>query len=99
MNRHATSKALLGNAHLLDVASAALSVVPPRTFFARMLASETRLSDPVVHPCLRRMEAAGVITAVTGEGRENLYIRSDHPFWEFVRELDRLHPPEADPEG
>jgi hypothetical protein len=83
---------LLGNAHLLDVASAALSVVPPDTFFARMLASETRLSDPVVHPCLRRMEAAGVIAAVAGEGRENRYTRAEHPFWEFVRELNRLHP-------
>jgi hypothetical protein len=90
---------LLGNAHLLDVASAVLSVGLPDTFFARMLASETRLSDPVVHPCLRRMEAAGVIEAVPSEGRENRYARSDHPFWEFVRELDRLHPPAWDARG
>lgn len=87
---------MLGNAHLLDVASAVLNVEPPDTFFARMLASKTGLSDPVVHPCLRRLEAARVIEAVPDGGRANCYTRSDHPFWDFVRRLDRLHPPDLD---
>lgn len=93
--RRSISKALFGNAHLLDVASAVLSSARESHFYARKLASLTGLSDPVVHPCLRRLATAGTIESVPNPGRERLYKRSPHPFWELVRDLDRRHPPEA----
>lgn len=80
----------MGNANLLDVASAVLARPARGEFYARQLASSTGLSDPVVHPCLRRLEAAGALLVVESAGREHLYQRSDHPFWRFVKELDKL---------
>ena len=82
----------MGNAHLLDVASDVLSRSSSSSFYARQLASSTGLSDPVVHPCLRRLETAGVVREVDSPGRERRYVRTDHPFWDFIRQLDRIHP-------
>ncbi len=80
------SKALLGNAYLLEV-SAAISGVPDGLFYTRELAQRLQLTDNLVAPALKRLEDGGLLKRRPKSGSYQEFERVPSVFWRLSQEL------------
>lgn len=80
------SKALLGNAYLLEV-SAAIAGVADGMFYAREIASRLQVADSLVAPALKRLEHAGLLKRRPKTGAYQEFERIPSVFWQLCRQL------------
>ena len=90
VDRPTVSKALFGNAYLLDVASELRQSRVALT--ARAIAAQLGIADAVVRPILLRLVAAGIINAVVSSDRSKPYAIIKGKFWTLISDLDRQLP-------
>ncbi len=80
------SKALLGNAYLLEV-SVAISGVSDGLFYARELAQRLHLTDNLVTPALKRLENGGLLKRRPKTGNYQEFERVPSVFWRLSQDL------------
>jgi DNA-binding IclR family transcriptional regulator len=83
--RH-VSKALLGNAYLLEVA-AAVAALAEGQFFAREIARRLGVADSLVAPALQRLESGGLLKRLPKVANYQVFERVPSVFWAFSQEL------------
>lgn len=80
------SKALLGNAYLLELA-AAIAGVADGHFFAREMAKRLGVADSVVTPAVGRLEAAGLLKRLPRVANYQEFERVPSVFWSLSEQL------------
>lgn len=80
------SKALLGNAYVLEV-SAAIAGVADGRFYAREIANRLQVPDNLVAPVLKRLEDGGLLKRGPKTGAYQEFERFPSVFWELCRKL------------